>query len=320
MLRQSLAPTARDLMLTYILNAAAILIKYLKKRESKLSMVLESILNPLKAEKSPWEMFFIGMIYSSVAILMSLWVFKDEASLIMVFLTVMACIPIVYSTMKLEESKDLIILNERALMKEHNKAISFMMFLFFGITVSFVVWYTLLPPDLLEEVFGKQTDTIQAINNQVSGNVYQQASLFSKILFNNIKVLSFSILFAFIYGAGAIFILTWNASIIGTAIGNFVRSNLSEYAHLFGFDKFAGYFNVFSIGLLRYTLHGIPEILAYFYGGLAGGIISMAIVKKHYKDEKFAHILFDVSELLVIALAFLLLAAFVEVYITPILF
>ena len=283
-------------------------------------MVLESLLNPLKAEKRPWEMFFLGFVYSSIAILLSLWIFKDQTSLVMVFLTVMACVPIVYNTMKLEESKDLVISKERLLLKEHNKAIMFLMFLFFGITLSFVVWYVFLPSATLNIVFDKQISTIQSINNQVSGNAYQQFSTFSKILFNNIKVLSFAVLFAFVYGAGAIFILTWNASVIGTAIGSFIRSNLSQYAGLLGFEKFSSYFNVVSIGLLRYILHGIPEILAYFYGGLAGGIISVAIIKKHYKDEKFSHILFDISELLIISISFLLIAAFIEVYITPILF
>ncbi len=283
-------------------------------------MVLESILNPLKAEKKPWEMFFIGFLYSSVAILLSLWIFREQASLIMVFFTVMACLPIVYNTMKLEESKDLTIPKERILLREHNKAILFLMFLFFGVTLSFVTWYIFLPPETMNFVFEKQTVTIQSINNQVSGNAYQQFSTFAKILLNNIKVLAFAILFAFVYGAGAIFILTWNASVIGTAMGNFIRSNLSQYAGVIGFEKFSSYFNVVSIGLLRYVIHGVPEILAYFYGGLAGGIISVAIIKKHYEDGRFSHILFDVSELLVISISFLLIAAFLEVYITPLLF
>ncbi len=283
-------------------------------------MVLESLLNPLSAEKKPWEMFFLGFLYSSIAIMLSLWIFKEQASLVMVFFTVMACVPIVYNTMKLEESKDLDIPQERALLKEHNKAIVFLMFLFFGITLSFVVWYVFLPSGTLNFVFDKQIATIQSINNQVSGNAYLQFSTFSKILLNNIKVLSFAMLFAFIYGAGAIFILTWNASVIGAAVGNFIRSNISQYTGIAGFEKFSSYFNVASIGLLKYVLHGVPEILAYFYGGLAGGIISVAIIKKHYKDQKFSHILFDVSELLIISLAFLLVAAFLEVYVTPILF
>jgi len=283
-------------------------------------MVLESLLNPLKAEKTPWEMFFIGIFYSSIAILLSLWIFRDEASLIMVFLTVMACIPIVYNTMKLEEGKDLVIDKESQLLKEHNKAIMFLIFLFSGITISFVVWYVFLPLDILNTVFNTQTTTIQAINSQVSGNAFQQFSTFTKILLNNIKVLAFALLFAFIYGSGAIFILTWNASVIGTAMGDFIRSNLGQYANTIGFTKFSAYFGVVSLGVLRYSIHGIPEILAYFYGGLAGGIISVAIVKGHYKEEKFSRVLFDVSELLVIAISFLLVAGLLEVYVTPLLF
>ena len=108
-------------------------------------MVLESLLNPMKAERKPLEMFFLGFVYTSIAIILSLWIFKDQASMIMVFLTVMACVPIVYNTMKLEESKDMVVSKERALMKEHNKAIVFLMFLFLGITVSFVAWYVFLP-------------------------------------------------------------------------------------------------------------------------------------------------------------------------------
>ena len=113
------------------------------------------------------------------------------------------------------------------------------MFLFFGITLSFVSWYVFLPSETLDFVFDKQTATVQAINNQVSGQVYQKFPTFFKFLFNNISVLAFAILFAFVYGAGAIFILTWNASVIGAAMGNFIRSNLSQYAGLLGFDKFA---------------------------------------------------------------------------------
>ena len=121
-----------------------------------------------------------------------------------------------------------------------------------------------MPSESLTFVFGKQTSTIQAINNEVSGNTYHQFSTFSRILLNNIRVLAFAILFAFVYGAGAIFILTWNASVIGTAIGNFIRSNLGQYASSVGLEQFANYFVVASMGLLRYILHGIPEIIAYF--------------------------------------------------------
>jgi uncharacterized membrane protein SpoIIM required for sporulation len=72
--------------------------------------------------------------------------------------------------------------------------------------------------------------------------------------------------------------------------------------------------------LLKYSIHGIPEIAAYFYGGLAGGILSVALIRKHFKSEKFSKIMRDFSELVLIAAGFLIAAAFLEVYVTPVLF
>jgi len=148
----------------------------------KNAMVLESILNPLKAEKKPWEMFFIGILYSSIAIFLALWIFQDQASLIMVFLTVMACIPIIYNTIRLEESKDMEIDTERRLLKEHNKALIFLMLLFIGITISSVFWYVVLPTNVSNNLFDRQTRTISDINDQISGKIVHQATIFSKII------------------------------------------------------------------------------------------------------------------------------------------
>jgi len=283
-------------------------------------MVVESLLFPLKAEKNPWEMFFVGFLYTSIGILLSLWIFRDQASLIMVFMITMAALPIFYNTMKLEESKDMLMEKETAILKEHNKAILFFLYMFIGITVACAVWYTLLPTSTINQLFDKQTGTIQSINNQVSGDVIHSLEIFGKIFFNNFKVLAFSILFSFIYGAGAIFILAWNASVIGAAIGNFIRANISSYTSSLGLLEAGNYFHVVSLGLLKYSVHGVPEIVSYIYGGLAGGILSVALIRKHFKTEKFSAVMKDFSELVLIAVAFLVAAAFLEVYVTPVLF
>ena len=283
-------------------------------------MVVESLLFPLKAEKKPWEMFFIGFLYTTIGIFLSLWIFRNEASLIMVFMITIAALPIFYNTIKLEESKDMLMDKEASILKEHNKAISFFMYMFIGITVACAVWYVLLPTPTINQLFDKQIGTIQAINNQVSGNVIHNLNVLSKIFFNNFKVLAFSILFAFVYGAGAIFILAWNATVIGAAIGNFIRTNISNYTGSIGLLEAGNYFHVVSLGLLKYSLHGIPEIAAYFYGGLAGGILSVALIRKHFKSEKFTIVMKDFSEMLLIAVGFLVAAAFLEVYVNPVLF
>ncbi|RMF05331.1 stage II sporulation protein M, partial [Candidatus Woesearchaeota archaeon] len=254
-----------------------------------------------------------------VAVILSLWVFSDYASLVMVFLTTMACIPLVYNTMKVEEHKDLEMQSESLLLKEHGRALEFLMFLFVGVTLAFAFWYAVLPENLVDILFHIQSQTIINVNAEMTGNAVR-FSTFTNILFNNLKVLIFCTLFAFIYGVGAIFILVWNASVIGTAIGNFVRSNLEAIAEAVGFTSGANYFHVVSFALLRYSIHGIPEILAYFTAGLAGGIISIAVIRHDFGSDRFQKILLDSSDLLIISIVLLVVSALLEVYVTPFFF
>jgi len=108
-----------------------------------------------------------------------------------------------------------------------------------------------------------------------------------------------------IFGAGAIFILAWNASVISAAIGIFTKGQISGIP----------------LGLGRYMfIHGLPEIAAYFIAALAGGILSTAFIKHDTKSEKFWTIIQDSLNLVIIAIAILFLAALMEVFITPALF
>jgi uncharacterized membrane protein SpoIIM required for sporulation len=282
-------------------------------------MVLESIANPLRAERKPWELFLVGLLYASAALFLSNWIFKEHASLIMVFLTAMASIPLIYNTIKIEEKKDSMLDTESKRLKEHSKALLFLCFLFMGFVVAFVLWYIILPASFVQNTFYTQTLTIRSINTKVTGD-FQGIKTFTIILLNNIKVLIFCILFSFLYGAGAIFILSWNASVIATAIGNFVRLNLETASTKIGLMKWASYFHIVSLGLLRYALHGIPEIAAYFIAGLAGGIISVAVIKESFGTRKFENIILDSSDLILISVGVLIIAAIFEVYLTPLLF
>lgn len=280
-------------------------------------MVLESIITPLKAEKRPWEMILLGFVYASIGIFLSLWIFAKYASLVMVFLTVMACMPLMYATMKYEEEKDLKFRSESRLLREHGRALAFFMCLFIGMSLGFAFWYICLPRTMISSIFSIQRETIISINNQMTGNASQQLSVFTKIFLNNVKVLIFCIMFAFMYGLGAIFILTWNASVIGVAIGNFIRTRMQVYAQLVGLQKVAAYLKVCTLSILRYSVHGFPEILAYFIGGLAGGIISVAVIRHHFGTRKFEQIILDSSGLIILAVFMLIVAAFLEVFVTP---
>ena len=282
-------------------------------------MVLESVLNPFTAAKRPWELLIAGIIYGTAAIFLSLWIFEEYASLVMVFLSVLACVPLFYKTLKSEEAKDLIINSESRLLKEHGKAIMLLVLLFLGLTIAFSAWYVVLPAETTSNVFKIQTKTISSLNQQVTGSI-AKFNLLNRIFLNNIKVLIFCILFSFIYGSGAIFILTWNASVIGAAAGNFIKTHIAQYAGAIGMSKIAAYFYASSLSVLRYSLHGVPEILAYFVAGLAGGILSVAIIKRDFETKRFERILLDSSDLILIAVFILFIAALLEVFVTPIFF
>jgi len=280
-------------------------------------MVLESLLSPKSAEQRPFVLLGLGFLYCSIGVLLSLWVFRTESSLIMVFLSAMAAIPLMYHMIRREEKRDLEGLPETKLLKEHAKALEAFVFLFIGLTLGYAFWYLLLSGDTITVLFEAQSTTIRSINAHVTEETAVQLKNFSSIFLNNVRVLIFCILFSFIYGSGAIFILSWNASVIGTAMGNLIRGGLSGAADLLGLERIGHYFAVVGLGLLRYSIHGIPEILSYFIAGLAGGIISFAAINHDFGSRKFEHILLDSADLLLLSLVVLFLAGLLEVWVTP---
>jgi len=281
-------------------------------------MVFESIINPPKAEQHPLRVFLLGGFYATIGILLSMWIFWQWSSLVMVFLTVLACLPLFYNTLRYEEKKDKEIHDELKLLKQHFKAILFMVTLFFGFVLAFALWYLVLPEAKVLHAFEAQSATIKSINSATGSAVSFQT--FMRIFSNNMRVLFFCIFFSFFYGSGAIFILAWNASVIGTAIGNLARRGLEKLALKAGMLGIGGYFHVISLSLLRYLTHGVFEILGYFVGGLAGGIISVAVIRHDFGSEEFNHIMADALDLLIIGIAILFIGAVIEVYVTPVLF
>ena len=286
--------------------------------------MLELLVNPKKAERKPWHMFLIGFIYASLSVFIASFVFSGDSVLsnYMGIFIIMFCVifslPFVYYTIKLEERKDHEYNQERTLLKEHSKAILMFLWLFIGFVVAFSIWYMVLPNG--ENFFRAQIETFCQINRpdnfqecvsnyglKVSDKITGAFSSGEKLLSifsNNISVLIFTLIFSLIFGAGAIFILAWNASVIAAAIGIFTKSDISQ---LF-------------LGLGRYLIHGIPEIAAYFVAALAGGILSIAIIRKEYERSNFWAIVEDSLTLVIIAIVILFISALIEVFITPKLF
>ena len=190
-------------------------------------MVLELLVNPEKAMGKPWEMVFLGFVYAFISVFLASWIFKSHVSIVMITLTIVASIPLVRGIIISQEKKDLSIVKERKLLKEHSKAIAALMYLFLGYTIAFTLLYIFLPSSSIGNIFSAQLETISNIaSSNPTGNYISSFAAFSSIFFNNLKILIFCIAFSFFYGAGAIFILTWNASVMAVAIGSFIRNNI----------------------------------------------------------------------------------------------
>ena len=285
-------------------------------------MVLEALFNPFVVKKKPWETFFAGFLYSVVGLLLSFFVFKEISGILMVFLIVMASLPMLYTTVKNEEELDLKLDQEWTLLKEHTKVLIFLMCLFLGIVVAMTLSYVFMPESIVNSVFGMQQQAISNVNNNIHGAVILTGNvtkfdLFGKILFNNMKVLFFCLIFSLLYGTGAMFILTWNASVIAAAMGGLFKSELSSAAVAVGAAGSSHYFGAATFSFVRYMTHGLLEIAAYFVAGLAGGIISVALIKHDLKEDK---VLIDSLDLILISIGILFAAGLVEVYITPLIY
>jgi len=282
--------------------------------------MLEMLINPKKAERHPWELFFVGLFYASLAILLVEWIFAQDAVLskyagiLVVTFTVMFSMPFIYYTLRFEEEKISPRRGSIALLQEHKKAIMVFLWLFLGFVVAFSFWYVILDSP---HNFRAQIETYCLINRPTNFNECVQqygmqgisattASITAKerfflIFANNIYVLIFTLVFSLIFGAGVIFILAWNASVIAAAVGIFSGKSLLSIP----------------LGLARYMLHGIPEIASYFIVALAGGLVSVAVIRHETGTEKFWEVLQDSLNLIIVAVVVLFVAAILEVFVTP---
>jgi uncharacterized membrane protein SpoIIM required for sporulation len=130
----------------------------------------------------------------------------------------------------------------------------------------------------------------------LTGGVSQEAAMFQQYFFNNIQVFAFAFIFSLIFGAGFVFIIIWNASILGVYIG--LKAQAIQMIPLMSFP---------------FLPHGIPEIAGYITAGLAGGLISAAVIRKA-DITIIRKVSWDALKVLVFGVILILIGAFIEAY------
>ena len=291
--------------------------------------MFEVLVSPRHAERNPFSLFFIGMLYSSLSLFLVNMIAKGDAvmmkhaSMLLISFTTIFSIPFIHSLIRRAEISEVQEKRASKIFAGHSRALLALLFLFLGFLVAFSLWYIFLPENSVVVHFSSQIEKFCSINARsmqeclkeygisaeflkgtLTGNAVAGLGDLSSIFVNNLYVLLFTLIFSLAFGAGAIFILAWNASVIAAAIGLFTNAQIKQL----------------HIGLMRYLIHGIPELVAYYIGALAGGILSIAIIRHDFKNEKFWCVLRDSVDLIVIAIVVLIIAALIEVFVTPALF
>ncbi|MDD3084225.1 MAG: stage II sporulation protein M [Candidatus ainarchaeum sp.] len=285
-------------------------------------MVLESLIGEKNIRKKPFLVLLITFIISIGSIIFAHAIFPSHASVLSVAFITIGLVPIIHNILTHEDFNEVLQRkNASTFFARHFNVIQMYVWVFVGVILAFSFLYIVFPIEMKQTVFQEQINSfclisgdescVTGIPKSISGmfsttafNSCQNPStsnLFSCSLFifeNNGTVLLFTIILSLLYGAGAIFIIAWNASILGIFFGEIILS--TQYLRGFGLLQ----------GLL--IGHGPPELLGYIFGALAGAILSAMISRNQFLRHEFLTIIKDFFLLVFLAVFSIIYGAIVE--------
>jgi uncharacterized membrane protein SpoIIM required for sporulation len=275
-------------------------------------MVLETLLT---FKENPKHLLFSGFIFSSIAILLSLALFPRAPSMVLVAFMTIPTVYIFTQMFKKIGAEELELNSTNDVLTANTKVAENYLFLFLGMSLGIVVWFSILPKDMLLSAFSEQLWNLEQLGRATGMSVGTASAaninLLSTIAINNIRLVLLCALMSFVFGTGSLFILAWNASVIGVAVGTIIYQ-LKQVGIATEFAFFQG----MTMGVSYFILHLVPEVMAYFYAAIAGAFISIAMMRYQPFSKKSNRLLVIAGGLLGIAVIFVIFGAFIEVFIS----
>lgn len=292
-------------------------------------MVLESLIGEKKIRRHPVLIFVITLVISVGSIIAAHAIFPSHSSVLSVAFITIGLVPIIHNILGREEYEEVMLRKSSAtFFARHFNLIMIYVWVFVGIILAFSLTYIVSPVDYKQDVFSEQINAFcyisgsdncnYGIPNSISGQFNKitaraTASAFAAcknpitknttdctlfIFENNAGVLIFVIILSLLYGAGAIFIIAWNASILGLFFGEMFLVGLHS--------TWIGFLQSMLIG------HGPPELFGYVFGALAGTILSAMISRGQFLEHEVSIIGKDVAFLAFLAFFSILYGSIVE--------
>lgn len=289
--------------------------------------MIESLFNPreVKGKSSKrLEIFVAGVIFTLVGTLLAINILPPKPGvhglgfLVVAFISIPAA-PFYVQIFKIEEKED-IIERSKSLLLRHMDIIEIFGMFFLSVVFASSLFYVVAPPEVSNSVFADQIQDLQQ-KNIISGKAHSTGLGttdygFQEILSNNLVVLGLSVVFSFLLGSGAVFLISWNATIIGALIGK-IASNPEAFGSVSTGNILTNYLIALPVTLLRLLPHGIFEIGAYFIGAVAGGILSAGVIRESVRkrETQFTHlkqVFMDSLLYLGISVVFVVIGAAIE--------
>ncbi len=285
-------------------------------------MVLEAIIGEANVRKHPVLIFFVAFLVSVGGIIAAYQVFQSYSSVLATAFITIGLVPIIHNVFAREQYDEIMHRKSAAtFFARHFNVIMLYVWIFVGVVFAFAVVYSLSPAELRTTLFSEQINAFCSISdsancvggvpNSIVANFSASAfdscknpntrEVFSCSLYvfeNNTRVLIFVLILSLLYGAGAIFIIVWNASILGIFFGELFLMG----AHI----VWIGFLQSMLIG------HGPPELFGYIFAALAGTLLSAMISRGTFLKSEVFIILKDVAFLTFLAFFSILYGAVVE--------
>lgn len=273
-------------------------------------MVLEHLFPEDWLENKGRYAFILGVIYSVIGILIARVLFPGDPALVAVALTSLLLLPELYKIFSIEERQEAV---ERrvglgALWRDDIDIIKIYIFLFLGILLVYAAGTIIMPQMQANSLFREQLEIRfgQGFAGSATAGIFS-SNLFWELLSNNFMVLLACFVIALLTGDGAIFLITWNASVWGTIFGLTAK----------GAGMFAGKhpFLYFVLIMLIVFPHMILEAVSYFLAAISGSVISKDVILEEFASERFTEVFGFNLYLLLFGLVFLVAGALVETFV-----
>jgi len=287
-------------------------------------MVLEHIFPEDWLEHKGRYAFLLGAMYSVIAVLIAAWLFPSDPALVAVAFTSLFLLPELYQIFSIEERKESMEQNisMKALWRDDIELIRIYVFLFLGIILVYSVGAIFLPSMQTNSLFREQleirfhgdlpTGELQIGQGELTSNFFADKftwswNLFFALLQNNFLVLMACFIMALLTGDGAIFLISWNASVWGTIFGITAKGAAS----VIGGSPLV----MFGLIMLVVFPHMMIEAMSYFLAAISGSVISKDVVVEKFASDRFFEVFGFNLYLLLFALLFLVLGAGVEAWV-----